>query len=124
MAAAGARVDLRTGSVGDGSPLPWPDATFDAAAALHCFQFWSDPAAGLAELARVLRPDAPLLVILRNHGRRAPDWLPNPASRSGDEPGTARALLRDAGFGEAREEAPVGSSRVLVARRAVDGTRG
>jgi SAM-dependent methyltransferase len=93
---AGARADLR---VGEASRLPWPDASFDVAFALHCFQFWPDPAACARELRRVLRPGARLAVILREHGNgHAPSWLPNPISRSPDEAAGARACFAGAGF--------------------------
>ena len=116
LRSAGARVDLRQGS---DVPLPWPDASFDGAAALHCFQFWPKPAQSLQELWRVLVPGGRLLLVLRSHGRRAPAWLPNPVSRGPREVDSAAALLCEAGFEETRELAPVGSSRVLHARRAV-----
>lgn len=92
---AGARVDLRLGEAGR---LPWASASLDAVAALHCFQFWPDPAAGLNEVFRVLRPGGKLALILRRHGVRAPAWLPNPLSRSGDEIGQTRACLVEVGF--------------------------
>lgn len=40
--------------------LPFPDACFAGAAAIGSFKHWSDPARGLAEAARVLRPGARL----------------------------------------------------------------
>lgn len=107
---AGARADLR---VGEASRLPWPDASFDAAFALHCFQFWANPAACAREIRRVLRPDGRLVVILREHGKgRVPSWLPNPISRSGDEAAGARACLAAAGFAVDSETTP----HAIVAR--------
>jgi len=114
IARAGGRVDLQ---LGDAGALPWPDAHFDGALALHSFQFWSDPVAALGELRRALRPGARLVIVLRHHGERAPDWLPNPLSRGGREVEAARALLGDAGFADVAEAAPARSSRVLRARR-------
>lgn len=94
--AAGARADLR---LGEAARLPWPDGTFDAAVALHSFQFWADPLAAAREVLRVLRPQGRLVVVLREHPPgRAPAWLPNAISRSADEPGGARACLRQAAF--------------------------
>lgn len=110
---AGARADLRVGEV---MPLPWPDASFDAAAALHSFQFWSEPAAALHEVRRVLRPRGRLLLVLRDHGRRAPAWLPNPLSRSGREPQAAAELLRETGFADVVLDVAGGASAVLSAR--------
>lgn len=93
---AGERVDLRLGEAGR---LPWADASFDAALALHCFQFWADPVAAAREVLRVLRPGGRFVVVLREHPPgRAPAWLPNPISRGPDECAGARECLREAGF--------------------------
>jgi SAM-dependent methyltransferase len=111
--ASGARADLRAGEV---APLPWPDAAFDAAVALHSFQFWSDPVAAARELRRVLRAGGRVLLVLRDHGRRAPGWLPNPLSLSGREAAAAAELLRGNGFADVVEREAAGSSRVIEAR--------
>ena len=111
---AGDRVDLRLGT---DAALPWPAHSFDASAAVHSFQFWPDPARSLAELRRVLAPRGRLLLVLRDHSRRAPAWLPNPISRSGHEAEAALGLLTEAGFADAAELAPIGGSRVLFATR-------
>lgn len=93
---AAGRVDLRLGEV---AQLPWPDASFDGALALHSFQFWAEPVAAAREVARVLRPGGRLVVVLREHPPgRAPAWLPNPISRGPDEHAGARDCLREAGF--------------------------
>lgn len=93
---AGERVDLR---LGEAARLPWADASFDAALALHCFQFWADPIAVAREVLRVLRPGGRFVVVLREHPPgRAPAWLPNPISRGPDECAGARECLREAGF--------------------------
>lgn len=47
------RVDLRRGTV---ESLPWLDGTFTHAWSVNTFFEWPDPAAGLTEVARVLRP--------------------------------------------------------------------
>lgn len=94
--AAPKRVDLRLGKA---AALDWPDASFDSVVALHCFQFWPDPGAGLREIRRVLRPGGRCVLILRTHDEHHPPaWLPNPLSRSGNEIGAARTCLSDAGF--------------------------
>ena len=47
-------VDVRLSSAED---LPYPDGTFDATFAQLVVHFMADPVAGLAEMARVTRPD-------------------------------------------------------------------
>ena len=113
VAAAAGRVDLRLGS---DAPLPWGDAQFDGVAALHCFQFWPNPEASCREIFRVLRPGGRLVLVLRDHARSAPGWLPNPLSRGGSELASAEALLGVTGF-RVEHADRVGSSPVLIARR-------
>ena len=48
-------VDLRHGSV---ESLPFDDAIFDKALAINSMQVWPDPAAGLLEMRRVMKPGA------------------------------------------------------------------
>ena len=93
--AAGARADLREGL---DQPLAFDAASLDAVVALHSFQFWPDPGVTLTEARRVLAPGGRLVVVLRDHRRDAPDWLPNPVSRGHDEPAAAARLVREAGF--------------------------
>ncbi|MCY4019519.1 MAG: methyltransferase domain-containing protein [Chloroflexi bacterium] len=57
---------------GDAMDLPFPDAAFDAVACLESLEFFPDPDAALAELARVLRPGGLLLATNRIHTR----WMP------------------------------------------------
>jgi SAM-dependent methyltransferase len=111
---AGLRADLRKGTA---DALPWPDATFDKAAALHNFQFWPDPARGLAEVRRALKPGAPFVMILRDHeGKRLPD-LPNPISRTGREAEGTLVALKAAGFGHVERLADFDEAPVILARR-------
>jgi ubiquinone/menaquinone biosynthesis C-methylase UbiE len=44
--------------VADVAALPFPDATFDLVVSTLSQHHWADPAAGLNEILRVLRPDA------------------------------------------------------------------
>jgi len=111
------RVELR---LSEASELPWPDATFDKAAALHSFPYWTNPDHDIAEVNRVLKPGGLLLLILRVHKKAGPKWLPNPISRSGQEIAGAFQLLANSGFSETRIEGKAGSSAVLTARKAVD----
>ena len=48
--------------VGDVAKLPFPDGTFDLVVSTMSMHHWTDPAAGLAEMARVLRPGGKALV--------------------------------------------------------------
>ena len=47
------RADIRRGTV---DALPWPDGSFDVVTAVNALQFTDDPAAALAEMARVTLP--------------------------------------------------------------------
>jgi ubiquinone/menaquinone biosynthesis C-methylase UbiE len=107
--------DLREG---DASRLPWPDAQFDAAVALHCWQFWHDPAHCLAEIRRVMKPNARLVMILRDHSKAQAKlgWLPNPLSRAGDETENLLGAVMAAGFHDVRRDGRVGSSDIVIAR--------
>lgn len=109
-------LDLRLGL---GPELPWPSDFFDAVAYLHAFQFWADPAGEFAEVVRVLEPGGALVMALRDHSRLEDrSWLPNPASRSGDEVGETLRLLADAGFA-AEKAGSVRGSPMLIARKSV-----
>ncbi len=108
----GERLDMRLGAADD---LPWEAKTFDSVAALHNFQFWEDPEQALSEIMRVLKPGGRLVLVLRDHSRNAPDWLPNPVSRSGREIDATVTLLSDCGFAAVEQAGKAGSSVALVA---------
>lgn len=57
---------------GDAMDLPFPDGAFAAVACLESLEFFPDPGAALAELARVLRPGGVLLTSNRIDTR----WMP------------------------------------------------
>lgn len=82
-------VDLRYGSASD---LPFADATFDAAFSIDSVHVWSDPRAGVAELARVLKPGGTVAVALTARAGRL------------DEP--LERLLRETGFEDVRRTEP------------------
>ena len=44
--------------------LPFADQQFDKVLSIHTFYFWSDPARGVAEIFRVLKPDGIMVVTL------------------------------------------------------------
>jgi SAM-dependent methyltransferase len=54
------RVEVIHGSV---SSMPFPDATFTCVSAVETYYFWPDISADLAEVRRVMKPDAQLLII-------------------------------------------------------------
>ena len=112
LRALGDRIDLRQGTA---ESLPWEDGIFDAAAALHSFQFWRSPGTCATEIRRVLKPGGRFVLILRNHEKHAPDWLPNPISRSGAEYEGAVRLLVDSGFSNVQCAGQAGSSKAIVA---------
>jgi SAM-dependent methyltransferase len=58
-------VDVRQCSAED---LPFPDDAFDAALAQLVVHFMADPVAGLAEMARVTRPDGVVVACVWDHG--------------------------------------------------------
>jgi len=68
LAVARARMEqagLRNASVrhGDMYQLPWPAGSFDAAVLHQVLHFADDPAAAIAEVARVLRPGGTLVIV-------------------------------------------------------------
>ena len=88
------------------------------AAALHSFQYWSDPNHDIAEVHRVLKPGGLLVLVLRAHKGHGPKWLPNPISRSDQEIAGVFQLLSAGGFHETRIEGKAGSSPMVTARKA------
>ena len=54
-AVAAGRVQLRRGGC---ASIPFANANFDGALAVHTLSFWSDPVACLSEIRRVLKPKA------------------------------------------------------------------
>jgi SAM-dependent methyltransferase len=66
----GERVRFEVGDVG---ALPFPDASFDGAVSTLSLHHWPDPASGLAEIYRVLKPGAEARIYDLAH------WLWRPA---------------------------------------------
>jgi ubiquinone/menaquinone biosynthesis C-methylase UbiE len=115
----GDRTDLREGI--DGS-LPWSDDRFNAVIAIHCFQFWPDPDRSIEEISRVLHHNGRIVMVFRDHSKRAPDWLPNPISRSGREVELAMELLEKHNYVPV-ELVAAGRSRIVRADRLNDVVR-
>jgi SAM-dependent methyltransferase len=86
---------------GDGITIPFPDNSADAAVTAHTIYFMSDPAATIADIARVLRPGGTLVVACRTSDTTAPAWMDPEVYRipSADE---ILAMLRAAGFGHVK----------------------
>ena len=92
------RVEIQLGSV---EHLPIGDASIDRACSVNNIYFWPDPAGGMSELARVVRPGGRLAVAFE-----PPEELRKwPGHRFGfrlfDE-GEVRALMEGAGFVQIR----------------------
>jgi SAM-dependent methyltransferase len=112
-AAAAGVANVHT-EVADGQALPYPDRRFDAAYSMFGLMFFPDRAAGLRELARVLRPGGRALVSSWPPSERMPVFkalfaamkAELPESKFGDGPtplGTEddmRAELGAAGFSD------------------------
>ncbi len=110
------RLDVREGSV---SAIPFPDASFDKASAVNTVHFWLDPAAGLREVWRVLRPGGEFVVVLRPKEFLERVKFTKYGFKAFDER-ELRALLEGAGFRDVevieREDAGMGMV-VAVSRR-------
>lgn len=52
----------------DVSTLPFVDECFDAVISAHMFEHLPNPAQGLHEMVRILRPDAPLVLVVTRSG--------------------------------------------------------
>ncbi len=104
-------LDIR---MGDDTALP--EGPFDVIAALHSFQFWSDPEAALRRARERLAPDGRLILVLRVHGRRTPKWIPNPLSRTGNEIAETCTALQRAGFSVVGMQGISKASQGIVAR--------
>lgn len=103
---------------GDDTLLTALAGPFDAAAALHSFQFWSNPERTLACIQALLPQQGLFVLVLCPHGRGgAPSWISNPITKSGDELGGTRKALAEAGLRIAVDEPLKTGSRGLVAVR-------
>ncbi|MEP6631177.1 MAG: class I SAM-dependent methyltransferase [Lapillicoccus sp.] len=96
--------------------LPFADASFDAVLAQLVVQFMTDPAVGVAEMARVAKPGGVVAACVWDHGGRrgplSPFWTaaaaldpaaPNEDRRVGAQEGDLEDLLRRAGLRDVTE---------------------
>jgi SAM-dependent methyltransferase len=98
--------------------LPFADAAFDGAIAVHSIEHVPDPEKALAEMARVLRPGATGVLVTPNRLTFArPDEIIDPYHYVEYDPGAFASLCRDF-FGSVEIAGIFGSERyrALVAR--------
>jgi SAM-dependent methyltransferase len=105
---------------GDGITVPFLDDSADAAITAHTVYFMPDPAATIADVARVLRPGGALVIACRTSDDDTPAWIDPDIYRirSADE---ITAMLRAAGFDRVvheRGEAGTHFIHLFVARLA------
>jgi SAM-dependent methyltransferase len=113
VAAARERIPGAVVRSGVAEALPWPDGTFDCAAAQLVVHLMADPSAGIAEMARVTRPGGTVAATVWDFaGGTAPVsafWravhevaatAPGEADLPGARDGHLAGLLRQAGLGE------------------------
>ena len=82
--------------------LPFEDGSFDKAVSVNSLYFWRDPAAALAELARVLRPGG-RLVLCFEPPEELRKWPGHVHGFRLLEVAQVRALVEGAGFGRVEE---------------------
>ena len=107
------RIELRKA---DCASIPFDAATFDLALSVHTLYFWSDPAACLSEIRRVLRPGGRFVLgFLRGDSPRRKGF-PNEIYTFHDEQAVG-AMLAAAGFGPT-EVSRIGEASLAVATAA------
>jgi SAM-dependent methyltransferase len=90
--------------LGSSEDMPFDDSRFDRVFSLGLIHFWSDPARSLAEVGRVMRPGARMVMGCLGPERAPPFAIADNGFhlRSADE---WEALCQQAGFAAARVEA-------------------
>jgi ubiquinone/menaquinone biosynthesis C-methylase UbiE len=89
------RVDLRLGTA---QRLPYPDAHFTKACALHTIHFWSSVETGLRELHRVLASGGAIVLALRMHRPEAGRFDPSRYGFTAAQIAAMTATLDAVGF--------------------------
>lgn len=90
------RVTLRHG---DGITIPFDDAIADAAITAHTIYFMPEPAATIADIARVLRPGGTLAIACRTSDTPTASWI-DPAVYRIPSAAQVIEMLHAAGFSE------------------------
>jgi ubiquinone/menaquinone biosynthesis C-methylase UbiE len=89
------RVELRLGTVAE---LPYPDAHFTRACAIHSLYFWPSVEAGLRELRRVLTPEGLLVLAVRTQRAGASRFDPSRYGFMDEQLAEVTATLESVGF--------------------------
>jgi ubiquinone/menaquinone biosynthesis C-methylase UbiE len=116
---AACRDGRATLKLGDGVTVPFPDDTADAAITAHTIYFMPEPAATVADIARVLKPGGTLVIACRTKDDDMPSWMDPDIYRirSADE---IIDMLTVANFEQIEQERGAGSHHAIhlfVARR-------
>lgn len=116
---AAGRMDVVEASV---ESLPFADATFDAVTTVESFYFWPNPLQDLREVARVLRPGAPFLLVADIYRK---EGLPETVLQNIEryhldvlDPAGYRELILNAGFARCDVHLNEGTTWICV-----EGTR-
>ena len=88
---------------GDGITIPFTDETADAATTVHTIYFMPDPAATLAEIARVLRPGRTLAIAGRTSDTPTAAWIDPDVYRI-PSAGQVIDMLHTAGFNQVEHQ--------------------
>jgi SAM-dependent methyltransferase len=88
---------------GDGITIPFPDRSADAAITAHTVYFMPDPAATIADIARVLRPGGTLAIACRTNDDHIPAWIDPDVYRIRSV-AEITAMLHAAGFADIEHE--------------------
>ena len=86
------RVPRATFAIGSAEDIPFPDDAFTVVIAVATYHHWAEPAAGLAEVRRVLAPGGRFLLVEHKLRRRTGHGLHPDAARE------VAAKLRSVGF--------------------------
>lgn len=111
------RLEIQLGSV---ESIPWPAASFDRLLSVNSIYYWPDPARGVAEMYRVLRPGGTAVIALRAKAVVDKLGLEKHGYRSLGEQEVGN-LLEQAGFSsvdwQTQEDQPRGGVVLVVAQK-------